>query len=329
MNFEREKGTILIITLWILTILTVLSVGVAGRMGLELKLTGFYRDNLKALYLAKAGIERAIEIVNVEDHMIDNLSERWSNNAEEQSPLFKTINVAEIGTFTVSHHFTEDNMFYGVQDEERRININNAPKQIIERLIEYLNPEIADASEVAALIEDWRDTDTVREGGSPEYIYSSEGYPRKDDYFDAAEEVLLVKDMTKEIFDNIKEHITVYPAKPEGKLNINTASLPSLVALGLSVEIAQKLITTRAGLDGTEGTSDDIPFNQGAFNTFLNDNDATLPPESANLVAFGSYYFRIISYGETDNKKGHKTIVCIVGPHPTEPIQQVLFWNEE
>ncbi|MFH1779497.1 MAG: hypothetical protein ABH847_05675 [Candidatus Omnitrophota bacterium] len=338
MDFKEEKGAILIITLWILAILTILSVGVAGRMGLELKLTGLYRDNMKVLYLAKAGVERAISVIEAEDHAIDSLNERWSNNSEEQSPLFKEIKVADVGTFTVSYPFTEGRVFYGIQDEERRINFNNAPKEVIRRLIEHLYPDIGDASALAQSIEDWRDTDTTREGGLPEDDYSAEGYPRKDNYFDVTEELLLVKEMKPEIFEKIKDYITVYPAKvyPEGKLNINTASFPSLYALGFSEAVAGALVNYKSGDDGIEGNEDDNYFeNQSALNNYLtalknNGYEGTeLPAESQSLVAFGSRYFRIKSYGETTNRRSHKTIVCITGPHPTEQKQVFLFWNEQ
>lgn len=324
MSFRGEDGAILIITLWILIILTILSVGVAGRVGLELKLTGFHRDSFKALYLAKAGVWRAISVIETKDP-IDSLNDTWSNNSEEETPLFKEIKVSDAGTFTVSYPFAEGRTFYGIQDEDRRININNAPKEVIENLIEYLNPG-RDASELAQLIEDWRDVESP-----DEYDYSDEGYPRKDNYFDAVEEILLVKDMTPAIFDNIKSYITVYPAKPECKINVNTATLPSLIALGIfPEEKAQQLIAERAGNDGEEGTKDDKPFNnQGEFNTFLNNVlGISLPPESVNLPAFESNYFRIISSGETSTKRAHKNVECVIGPHPTEGYQ-ILFWKEQ
>lgn len=329
MRSRRKKGAVLIITLWILAILAILSVGVAGRMGLELKLTGFYRDNVKALYLAKAGVERAAAVVSVRDKTVDSLKDTWSNNPEDESPLFKQMGVADTGKFTVSYQFSEDRIFYGVQDEERRVNINTAPKEVMQRLIEYLNPDIGDAGELAASIEDWRDADATRKDGTPEYDYPAEGYPRKDSYFDAVEEVLLVKGMTPEVFNNIKDYITLYP-KSSGKLNINTAPLPVLCALGLSADNSSSLITARAGGDGMEGTSDDVPFkNLGEFNTFLNGLSATLPPENVNLPDVKSSYFRIISYGETNNKRGRKIVTCVVGPHPTEQREQILFWGEE
>lgn len=327
MNLRRDKGAILIITLWILAILAILSVGVAGRMGLELKLTGFYWDNMKALYLAKAGVERAAVIIDARDKNVNSLKDTWSNNEESDNPLFKQIAVADIGTFTVSYPFSEDKVFYGVQDEERRVNINTMPKEVIQRLMDYFG--IEDAAAIAASIEDWRDADATREGGTPEDDYSSEGYPRKDNSFDVAEEVLLVKGMTPEKFDKIRDYITVYP-KASGKVDVNTASLPVLYALGLSVDNSQVLITTRAGEDGIEGTPDDAPFkNQGEFNTFLNNLGAALPPESVNLPDFKSSYFRIISYGETNNKRSHKTATCVIRPPAMEEEAQILFWGEE
>lgn len=324
-SLKEESGAILIITLWILAILAILSIGIAGRMGLELKITGLNIDNIKALYLAKAGVERAISVIESEEHSIDHLGESWSNNSEEEEPLFKGINVGDVGTFTVSYPFTEVRTFYGIQDEERRININNAPRQVIENLIKYFNPE-EDFSKLAQFIEDWRDSDKIREGGDLEDEYTTEGYPRKDDYFDCIEEVLLVKNMTPEIFNNIKDYITVYPAEASGKVNINTATLPSLIALGLSLEISQEIIAMRAGVDGDAGTPDDAEaaFKQESFNKFLGDKGVSLPP---NLIAFGSSHFRIISYGETKNKRAHKTITCIIDP--TETAQQILYWNEQ
>jgi type II secretory pathway component PulK len=329
MNSRRDKGTILIITLWILAILAILSVGVAGRMGLELKLTGLYRDNMTALYLAKAGIERAIAIVGTRDKNVNSLTDDWTNNNEDAAPLFKEIVVSNLGAFTVSYPFEEEKIFYGVQDEERRININTMPKEAIERLLRYLEVTEPDPAILAASIEDWRDEGATREDGSPEDDYSAEGYPRKDNFFDVGEELLLVKGMTPEIFNKIKDCTTVYP-KTSAKLNVNTASLPALYALGLSVDKSQDLIATRAGDDGIEGTDDDKPFTDPtAFQLFLSSEPKEiLPDKSAGLPDFKSSYFRIVSYGETNNKRGHKTVTCVIGPPEAEQKDQVLFWDE-
>ena len=315
-----RRGAILIITLWILAILAILSIGIGGRMGLELKLTGFYRDNVAALYLAEAGIKRSIVILQSEEHAVDSLNERWSCNLEEASPLFKDIKVGDAGTFTVSYPFYDKRVFYGFQDEERRVNINNAPKEVISGLISYLDPANANAGEIAANIEDWRDADATRADGSPEYNYAAEGYPRKDALFDSIDEVLLVRGVDQGLFEKIKGYITVYPVASSAKINVNTASLPVLVALGFSEDDAGAIISRRSGEDGIEGNTDDTPFDSNAFAPYL----AKLAGPSAAIVSYGSQYFRVISAGYSLNGRAHKTVTCVASV-----AGEILFWHEE
>lgn len=320
----RERGAILIITLWILAILAILSIGIGGRMGLELKLTGFYRDNIAALYLAKAGIERSIDVIQNKDHTVDSLNEEWSCNDEEVKPLFKNIKIGEAGTFTVSYPFYDKRVFYGVQDEESRININNAPRDVIVQLIAYLDPT-ADATGIADNIDDWRDADKIRPDGSPEPDYSEEGYERKNDSFDAVDEVLLVKGVDRGLFGKMKGYITVYPIINSGcQININTAPLLVLEALGFSETDAGTIIATRAGPDSLEGTEDDAPFiDKNAFTTYLVKAGIT-PPANMGLVSCGSQYFRAISTGYSSNGRAHKTATCVVSA-----AGDILYWNEE
>jgi len=289
-------------------------------MGLELKLTGFYRDNTAALYLAEAGVKRSMAVLQGEEHAADSLNEKWSCNNEEANPLFKDIKVGAAGTFTVSYPFYDKRVFYGFQDEERRVNINNAPKEVIAGLISYLDPANANAVEIAANIDDWRDADTTRPDGSPEYNYSAEGYSRKDALFDSVDEVFLVRGVDQALFEKIKGYITVYPVATSAKINVNTASLPVLAALGFSEDDAKAIIARRAGEDGIEGNADDLPFDSNAFAVYL----SKLAAPSASVVSYGSQYFRIISTGYSSKGRAHKTVTCVASA-----AGETLFWYEE
>ena len=55
----KKSGTILITTLWILTILSILAVGIGFRVSIEARLSKYTMDNLKAEYHAKAGSVKA------------------------------------------------------------------------------------------------------------------------------------------------------------------------------------------------------------------------------------------------------------------------------
>lgn len=289
-------------------------------MGLELKLTGFYRDNTAALYLAKAGIKRSIAVLQDEEHTVDSLNEKWSCNTEETNPLFKDIKVGDAGTFTVNYPFYDKRVFYGVQDEERRININNAPKEVISRLIAYLDPANENAGEIAANIEDWRDTDTTRPDGSLEYNYSEEGYGRKDDLFDSVDEVLLIRGVDQGLLEKMKDYITVYPIAVSANVNVNTASLAALYALGFSEDDAMVIMARRAGEDGLEGNADDLPFDGNAFAVYL----AKLAAPNAAIVSYSSQHFRVISTGYSSNGRAHKRVTCVA-----TSAGEILFWNEE
>ncbi len=98
-----RKGTILITTAWILAILTLFAVGIGFRVGLEIRLTGYRLDKLKALYIAKAGIKAGIiekwrEYAEGVSLAADAYSEPWASNEE----LFKDIEVGD-GTFTLKN----------------------------------------------------------------------------------------------------------------------------------------------------------------------------------------------------------------------------------
>ena len=57
---KDNQGSILIMVLWILSILVLLSIGLGYTMSLDQKLVGYQKDRLIALYLAKAGAQKAI-----------------------------------------------------------------------------------------------------------------------------------------------------------------------------------------------------------------------------------------------------------------------------
>ena len=326
-----NKGAILIITLWILAILAILSIGIGGRMGLELKLTGFNRDSASAMYLAKAGVKRAIAvIVGKKDHTVDSLNEPWScnNDNEETKPLFKEIRIGDAGFFTVSYAFSDKQVFYGVQDEAARININTASKDVIKQLIISIDQAVADADEIAAHIVDWRelpDPDNSRQHDD----YSGEGYPRKGKSFDSVNELLLVKGVKEagqgRLFDKIKGYITVYTTADSGKVNINTAPLPVIRALGFSEENANAIIARRAGSDNSEEVS--APFTKyGDFTEYLVNAGITPPKDiSSDIVSCGSKYFRVISKGSASSGRITKTVTCVISATDGN----ILYWNEE
>ncbi|MCP4651351.1 MAG: hypothetical protein GY853_14895 [PVC group bacterium] len=109
-------------------------------------------------------------------------------------------------------------------DEESKININKTSKEILSNLPGF-NEELA------------------------EEITKSELYP-----FHIKEELLLVEGIDRDIFDGIKDIITVYGGRA---VNINTAPPKVMQVLGMDENLTTIIEEYRAGPDGELLTEDD------------------------------------------------------------------------
>jgi hypothetical protein len=192
----------------------------------------------------------------------DYLGDSWSDNPA----AFRDIQVGD-GEFSLMHSYPDIKSgkliaVYGCVDEESKINIKKAELGVLERLFKVILGDETQALELAASIIDWRDTDSelTIPSGSAEYFYYSglpHSYAAKNSPFEVPDELLLVKGVDENVFEKIKDYVTIYG---EGRVNINTTSAPVLFALGLDEDIANKVIQYRAGKDGLAGTTDDNVF---------------------------------------------------------------------
>lgn len=275
-----ERGTILIVTTWILAILTLFAIGIGFRTGLEIKLTGYDLSKIKATYIAKAGIRKAIaekwqEYAEGKSLGVDAFSESWANNKE----YFNNIKVGS-GSFTLEYNPGEADrsgreiILYGLEDEGARININSDKSlPILRNLLLGFGLELEAADSIVAAIEDWRDENStpkllgeISSGTEDAYYqtlptpYVTSGRP-----FGALEELLLLKGMTNDLFyKKLMPLITIYG---DTRVNINTArkeTLDALLGVGYP-DLAAKIVDYRKGTDGRIGTDDDRWFSKGEF----------------------------------------------------------------
>jgi type II secretory pathway component PulK len=244
----------------------------------------------------------------------------------------------EGGSVTVGYSYLEDGvprMRYGLQDEESKMNLNKAEEKVISRLLETVAGLSGDeALELAYRIVDWRDADSFFQhplygAEDSDYRDLSTPYECKDEPFEVLEELLLVKGMDREIFDQIKDFITVYA---ENALNINTVSPEVLQAYGLSESLIKKILSFRAGQDKIEGTVDDNVFTQaGEIVARLSQGYDLSPSEVAELSNFTaqvnpvtvSEYFMIRSQGRLLKKNQEAQIDAVVSGGG-----QIRYWRE-
>ncbi len=248
----NKRGSVLIMVLWSLFLLAMLAVAVQSyvmpQVALSVKLLG----RAKMRSIANAGVERAIlEIENDDTELYDGLQDSWSAHAE----AFDHVSVGG-GFFSVVKEKPSPSapQEYGLTDEEGRINLNKASRDVLKNLFEKVaGVESEDADALADSIIDWRDADDFKQknGKENDYYQSLEHpYDCKNSDFEIVDELLLVGGMTPEIFDKIKQHVTVYG---DGQVNINTAGVPVLMSLGMDEPLAEKVVRFRTGSGVTKG----------------------------------------------------------------------------
>jgi type II secretory pathway component PulK len=260
----KRKGSILIVALWSLCLLSAFAVILNYQIRQALVLANRFDQRDKLCLIAEAGLAKAImELKSDPEKTYDSLLDSWSNNPS----AFGNIQVGD-GEFSLTYSYWDRKSKvlatgYGCVDEERKININKAEFKVLERLFKIvLSSDEVLAKELASCILDWRDADSelsAPAGGAEDSYYNNLPFPyaAKNSEFEVLDELLLVKGFSDNVFEKIKDYVTIYG---EGRVNINTASEAVLFALGLDEDIAAKIILYRAGKDGVEGNLDDNVF---------------------------------------------------------------------
>ena len=243
------KGSILILVLWVLLLLSIFtfSAGYAARQRLLLLDRLEARETLRAI--AEAGVQAGIQTIQQKDpksQKVDSLNEEWSRNDLGHKS-------AEVGN---GYFLCE------IVDEERKINLNETNSALIlTRLFEVAAKlDEQSASDLAVALLDFRDEDDdPYESGAESRYYESlnPAYRSKNAAFDSLEELLFVRGMTPAILEKIRPFVTLVGSP---RVNLNTASKEVLHALGFSESLVESITLFRNGRDQQPGTRDDRAF---------------------------------------------------------------------
>ena len=307
-----QKGVALVLTLLILTLLVVMGLEVNRAMRVEASLAGNFRDLTQASYIARSGVEIARALIQDDELSYDALDERWAQ--------FEALS-------SFSHQLFPEGHFIGrITDENSKFNINSLidsygnvdpkKKSQMERLVTLLkhDPEIMDA------ILDWIDTDEQKRplGAEREYYMAlKRPYAPKNGPLDSLGELLLIKGMDASTFygtderEGLRNYLTVHS---DGRININTASLPVLMSLSPKVDqvMAQAALAYRA----------EKPFRKAEDLRSVPGWD-TLYSQISGEITVRSSYFSLEVYG---NYRDARAIVETVVKREGKQTR-ILFWR--
>jgi type II secretory pathway component PulK len=341
-----KRGSVLMISMWILAILVIFSLGLGQRALISLRLARYQKDSLKAEYLAKAGIYRAIEELEKDQENdaknppgYDSLDEIWSSGRDIQGkPILEDETPQEDygGTFTIRYLYDNYTREYRcMQDEESKIDINQGGdygKQLLTLLFSSAGISQTEAQELAALVAEWTDSGQKTGSGTENF---------KNSKFKANEELVAVleyyyepkygrenfRQRAQEVYDKIKGLITVYS---DAKINLNTASQEVLVITAQANSpnqdvqksagtLANKIIQFRSGSDG--------PFTLNTVQTFREKSEMTQDEQTIfnNMgpnTVFQSSNFRIQATGKFG------TAIKQISAVYKRADKDIIYWHE-
>jgi type II secretory pathway component PulK len=152
---------------------------------------------------------------------------------------------ARLEPYTVDLRGKEYSIF--IEDEGGKLNVNSldeSKKDVFKRLLLVRG---VSESEVEAIIDsliDWLDSnDQTQPRGAENRYYESlpEPYPCRNGPMANLEELILVKGVTPDIYDNIKKDLTIYTK--EFIINLNSASKEVIhAALGITLQEADEVV---------------------------------------------------------------------------------------
>ncbi|MDP3723574.1 MAG: type II secretion system protein GspK [Candidatus Omnitrophota bacterium] len=220
-----KSGSLLVITLSLVAVLSVFAVAMARYLSLELRLTKYRLAREQAQALARSGVYLALQRL-AEDaqegaatyEAYDWLMDDWAvgSQVEVSQPPGATIELQ-------------------VTDEERRLNLNTAPEPVLESAL-----SAASASpSIAKAIVDYRDDPELGED-RPQW---EPPYYAKNGWFLAPEELADLPEMDEKTYAALRATTSPYLASE--KLNINTVTYDVLVALGFEPATAEAIRACR------------------------------------------------------------------------------------
>ena len=294
---SRQQGIALIIVMITIIVLAVLAGGFAYSMKVETRLARNASFDSDMENLGRSGVELAryalaMQLRVPQQGAYTALNQKWANGPAGTNELLIGIelehNPLGPGEFSVK-----------IVDTERKFNLSairdERNSMILERALGMIGVDPVDVSTIVDSYLDWVDPDNQKhtQGAESDFyarLNPAAPYVAKNGLMDDISELLLLKGMRPEIYYGSKRTglTTGRAGMPVGVLppvggsvsvglvdlftpistagmgvNVNTASPEVLQMLpGMDSALAQAIVETRAGPDHTDGTEDDIPFEQ-------------------------------------------------------------------
>lgn len=350
------RGIALLMVMVAVFVLGILAGGFAYSMKIEMRLARNHNSEDELEWLGRSGVELASYVVaqqmTIPNERFDALNQKWAGGIGVTNEVLADIELENVplgsGTFSVK-----------IIDQERFFNINVADQVILRQAMTLIGVDAAESPAIIDSILDWLDVDDAKRLSGAEsnyYLGLTSPYYAKNGPIDDLSELMLVKDITPEMYwgpagTNYATTASITPpSRVQSKrlhseetldyqvglkdlftpvsgrlININTASAAVLQLIpSLDSNTAQAIVQTRSGPDGVEGNEDDTPFrNVGEL--------INVPGMDRGLVQQIGRYFTVMSATyevQVTARIGNyqKTYVAMIRRNSPKDVQTLFFY---
>ncbi len=286
-----ERGVALVIVMLVIVTLGLLAGSFAAAMKVELRLAQQDTHGTELEWLGRSGVELGKYVishsVNLPNEPWDSLNQKWAGGPMGTNEVLEMISLTDNplgnGVFSIR-----------IQDLERKFNVNLMNEAIWQQVLSIMGVDLGQMSAIVDSYLDWIDPDdNTHLSGTESDDYTAEpnpGFPpyvAKNGPIDDVSELLMIRGITPEMYWGASGGgrrsrdtprlgfigqlgaesagnfglVDIFTPLSSGSININTASASVLQMIpGVDALLAQAIISYRSGLDGAEGTEDDMPF---------------------------------------------------------------------
>ena len=286
-----QRGMVLVIVLWIVTLLAVVAGGFAYSMRVETRLATSAVERTQARALVEAGVAYALV------WQLDlEAQKQWSPNGDPHDWEFGG------GRVRIS-----------VADAAGRINLNNADPQLLRQALIAVGVAEAEAENLAAAIADWRDQDDqTQPGGAESAEYRSAGrVGPKNTSFESVEELQQVLGINRDTAQHLAGLATTETLV--SGINPQLASLAVLRAVtGRDEQTLADYVSTRARAAREGAPPPPLPTGDG--------------PSFFSGSRSGVYHIVVTAQAGTGATVSAETVVSTQNP-PRGQVAQWLSWR--
>lgn len=303
---NRRRGSLLVMTLWIVTILGALSVAVARYLSTEVRLTRYRLARHEARELARSGVSLAQQLILQDKDPVDWSRESWAE------PL--TLRPVEGRTLTVT-----------ITDEERKLNVNTATFAQLQSLL------LGDGTLAQAIV-DYVDDDPLPDPAE-DRLNDTPPYYAKDGPIAVLEELNDLQDLDEDAHALLEANTTPHTgtAQNGGPLNINTATRLAMLAFGLSEYTVNLIDEVRDAPNGRFEPPRTIVLTLQDHNWTIADPAQAVKEQTLlSTMTMSSFVFLVVTEGMVEQPEVRVRIQAVIqrSTDPTSPTPKIIAWRE-